>query len=507
MVKFVCDQTCLKNGHVLIDDGTYAGALIVREYDDPEMTALVERITLITKLSSINQSMVSLKLNAKQFDLPAFRKTLRKLNPGNKNLVAQMMLLAAQEYIKAFLKNSIRDYQIDWDHFEKWDKTDVWDYLRRPLIPKDYISLFSIFFSLAEETQKRNKFEIIEFLKTHVDPMIEFEQQLLAQLCNNQIPFETINLRMYASCSTITRESAIRNINTNSIIRHILPVAAIYPQMFAKYYAIADQTYDIAGDPILQKCIKHVLSRDVTVIIDLMARGYVFDMTSELVHLYIGGDLPLPLLSEHHIAEADPAPNANLDEPQYWQIDHGNNMYPIAQAEEVQKTLNDVAIFKLYLLRDEFSDKLECPDVNQVWVDILTSFDDDKLILAQKIHSVEQCKARLLYMEERGWFDAIVRCYEVFPTFNLEFWQDFWECYGDQILTSNDGGFFKYHMKTLNVDFLRWWLPRVNPTKYVNQRSIIGNSWVAQLAKELFPGNEEIQKIQPSAGQTSCRVY
>ena len=504
LVKFVCDQICLKNGHVLSEDGAMVSSVIIGEHNDPEITALIERLVK-AKLNTTNRAMSSVLFHIKRFDLTSFRRAMRKF-PNNDTLLLSTIQLAALSYFKAFLESSVRDYQIDWDKLAQWDKTDMWDYLHRALVPKDYVILFKTFLSLAKETQKRNKQEIIEFITRYIDPMIEFERDLLAQLTNTQIPFEAIDLGMYANERTTTRDKTVKVVMGCSIIREILPAASTSPEMFAKYYKIADAVFDISSDPILQDCIKMAVTDDTTVIVDLISRGYTFNISSELIHMYANGLLPLP---ELNLEQQEPQPEEDANnQPPFWQVgnfpangpiplraDPQDNLYHINQAVEVQKTLNSTAIFKLYLLHDEFSDDLICPVTNQSWVDFTSQFSDCKWILARTEHSVERCKARLLYMEERRWFDAIVRCFEIFPTSDLEFWQDFWECYGDQILACNDGGFFEYHMKTLNVDFLRWWLPRVDPSKYVDRRSTNGNAWVGDLAKELFPDNDQIQKI------------
>lgn len=312
------------------------------------------------------------------------------------------MQLIFRYYFRELLLSNTKDYQINWNNVNEWDKTQFYTFIKPGLYAYDMVVLMDAFYFLSHETRTREKPNIIAFIKRNMQPYIDYEKELLQKVLTHSL---TEMPRMYGN--TTHKSQMEKRIITESLIRRLVTAAAAVDANLAiEYFLLAHELFDLTDDVALHDLAEVIVRSKTYEIIPVYTKWYKFP-----VNLY---SLLLALSNKIDVSNINfQSENANVME------DVIRTKIGLLQGTDPDEL--DQMYGQLY--------QLESHDSMSLYAQIATTSLDLSLLMSTK-----SC------MELYAKLPAGGRSYDLFINRDL----DFWKYYIQEVMElSYDGDIFQ----------------------------------------------------------------
>jgi len=199
-------------------------------------------------------------------------------------------------YLGGRIQRNVRNYEINWGEIELWDKTDFYKFIK-PSIRANYLTqLILMFNEVSPETRKRERDNIVYFVKRALQPYIEQEKQLLQDILakrNIKLPI------LYGKDTHRTKHLQASVVMQNSLIRHIFTTATMIDTALAKeYFMLAHELFDLSNDIVIDALIPSILVGQNYELLDYFQQYYKLPVSIYTLLLVIIKKLDISVVTD-----------------------------------------------------------------------------------------------------------------------------------------------------------------------------------------------------------------
>lgn len=160
-------------------------------------------------------------------------------------------------YLGGRIQRNVRNYKLNWDEIELWDKTDFYKFIKPSIRANYLVHVILMFTEVSQETRRREHNNIINFIRRALQPYIEQEKTLLQDILakrNIKLPI------LYGKDTHRTKHLQATNIMQMSLIRNVFSVATMIDVSLAKeYFEIAHELFDLSNDVVIDSLMPGIL--------------------------------------------------------------------------------------------------------------------------------------------------------------------------------------------------------------------------------------------------------